>query len=394
MPKSKVIPFLEAFLAVLVWGASFIATKVALRDISPITVVWLRFAMGVVILGIAVMARKQFAWPKRSEWLYFALLGFLGITFHQWLQSTALTTSRASTTAWIVATTPVFMALLGLLILREKLNWLQTAGILLAATGVILVVSNGDLTSLELGNFGAPGDILVLISAFNWAVFSTLSRRGLASHPATRMMFYVMTLGWFKIRIPQAERILWVLVADDETMNRQLVFITNVPLVDLEMVQQVYNDWHLRTRIEHGYHFDQEQGLDIEDLRVQTVERMRRLFAMVSLAVQIVFVISTRWPPKAVLWLRHVGRKLGISSDRNGLMGSCRDWLLSSRLPFFGGCSQMARGKICQIFSQWRSILIGGGTFRRTTAGCSQRDGNSNGDTGSDSHAIGKRTLA
>jgi hypothetical protein len=124
--------------------------------------------------------------------------------------------------------------------------------------------------------------------------------------------------GWFKIRIPQSERILWVLVADDETMNRQLVLITNVPLVDLETVQQVYNDWRLRTRIEHGYRFDQEQGLDVEDLRVQTVERMRRLFAMVLLAAQIVFVISTRWPPKAVLWLRQVGGKLGIPSDRDG----------------------------------------------------------------------------
>jgi drug/metabolite transporter (DMT)-like permease len=196
MPKSKMIPILEALFAVIVWGASFIATKVALRDVSPVTVVWLRFAMGVVILGIAVTARKQFALPKRNEWLYFALLGFLGITFHQWLQSTALTTSRASTTAWIVATTPVFMALLGWLILKEKLTWLQTAGILLAALGVILVVSNGDLASLELGQFGEPGDILVLISALNWAVFSALSRRGLASHPATRMMFYVMTLGW------------------------------------------------------------------------------------------------------------------------------------------------------------------------------------------------------
>ena len=196
MPKSKLIPPLEALFAVIVWGVSFIATKVALRDVSPITVVWLRFAMGVVILGIAVTARKQFAWPKRNEWLYFALLGFLGITFHQWLQSTALTTSRASTTAWIVATTPVFMALLGLLILREKLNWLQTAGIVLATCGVLLVVSNGDPRAISFKQFGEPGDILVLISSFNWAVFSALSRRGLATHPATRMMFYVMTLGW------------------------------------------------------------------------------------------------------------------------------------------------------------------------------------------------------
>ena len=196
MTKPKIIPIIEALFAVIVWGASFIATKVALRDVSPITVVWLRFAMGVVILGIAVTARKQFALPKGNEWLYFALLGFLGIAFHQWMQSTALTTSRASTTAWIVATTPVFMALLGWLVLKEKLGWLQMTGIVLATFGVLLVVSDGDLTAISFKQFGAPGDILVLISSFNWAVFSALSRHGLASHPATRMMFYVMTLGW------------------------------------------------------------------------------------------------------------------------------------------------------------------------------------------------------
>jgi drug/metabolite transporter (DMT)-like permease len=152
--------------------------------------------MGVVILGIVVTVRKQFALPKRDEWAYFALVGFLGITFHQWMQSTALQTSRASTTAWIVATTPVFMALLGWLALKEKLTWLQTGGIALATLGVLLVVSDGDPTAISFKQFGAPGDILVLISSLNWAVFSTLSRRGLKTHPATRMMFYVMTLGW------------------------------------------------------------------------------------------------------------------------------------------------------------------------------------------------------
>ena len=196
MSKPHFFPVLETIFAVLVWGASFIATKISLRDVSPITVVWLRFAMGVIILGIAVFATRQFALPKRNEWGYFALLGFLGIAFHQWLQSNGLVTSQASTTAWIVATTPVFMALLGWLILKEKLTWLQAAGIFIAAGGVILVVSKGDPKSLALGQFGEPGDILILISSANWAVFSALSRRGLKSHPAIRMMFYVMTLGW------------------------------------------------------------------------------------------------------------------------------------------------------------------------------------------------------
>jgi drug/metabolite transporter (DMT)-like permease len=194
--KTKIFPVLEAIFAVIVWGASFIATKVALRDVNPVTVVWLRFALGVLILGIAVAARRQFALPARNEWGYFALLGFLGITFHQWLQSNGLLTATAITTAWIVSTTPIFMALLGLLMLKEGLGWLRAAGIILATAGMLLVVSRGNLASLARAGFGAPGDYLILISAVNWAVFSTLSRRGLKTHPAARMMFYVMTFGW------------------------------------------------------------------------------------------------------------------------------------------------------------------------------------------------------
>lgn len=195
--NTKVFALLEAIFAVTAWGASFIATKLALREVSPITVVWLRFAMGVAILGAAVVLRRQLAFPTRRDLGYFALLGFLGITFHQWLQSTGLVTSQASTTAWIVATTPVFMALLGWLFLKEKLGSLRIGGILLAASGVVLVVSRGEWRSLALAGFGAPGDVLILISALNWAVFSALSRYGLKWHPATQMMFYVMGFGWF-----------------------------------------------------------------------------------------------------------------------------------------------------------------------------------------------------
>lgn len=196
MPNSKLIPYLEAVFAVVIWGASFIATKVVLRDISPVTIVWLRFLMGVIVLGIAVVLRKQFLILPRSEWSYFALLGFLGITFHQWLQSNALQTSEASTTAWIVSTTPVFMALLGWIVLNEKLGWVKIAGILLAFVGVLLVVYDGDLSAISLRSFGKPGDILILISAINWTVFSVISRRGLKRYPATLMMFYVMFIGW------------------------------------------------------------------------------------------------------------------------------------------------------------------------------------------------------
>jgi len=196
MPKSKIIVYLEALFAVVVWGASFIATKIAVGQISPISVVWIRFAMGIPILFLAVAVRKQFAFPKGNEWLYFALLGFLGISFHQWLQSNGLITAQATTTAWIVATTPMFIAILGWLALKEKLTAIQSAGIALATLGVLVVVSKGDFAGLAVGQFGTPGDFLILISSVNWAVFSILSRHGLKNHPSTRMTFWVMTIGW------------------------------------------------------------------------------------------------------------------------------------------------------------------------------------------------------
>lgn len=189
--------YLEAVFAVIVWGASFIATKVALREVSPVTVVWLRFLMGVLILGAAVVLRRE--WKLPATWKeagYFALLGFIGITFHQWLQSTGLVIAQASTTAWIVATTPVFIALLGWLVLKERPGGARTAGIALAALGVLLVVSKGSLTSLAAGRAFSSGDLLILISAPNWAVFSVLSRQGLQRHPPARMMFFVMAFGW------------------------------------------------------------------------------------------------------------------------------------------------------------------------------------------------------
>jgi drug/metabolite transporter (DMT)-like permease len=196
MQKSHLVPYLEALFAVVVWGGSFIATKIAVGQMSPVAVVWLRFAMGIPLLGAAVFLRKQFAWPKPAEWGYFALLGFIGISFHQWLQSNGLQTAQATTTAWIVSTAPVFIALLAWMVLKERITLVQGFGVGVALLGVIVVVSKGNLGNFFAGQFGVIGDFLIFISAINWAVFSILSRRGLKEHPSTRMTFWVMTLGW------------------------------------------------------------------------------------------------------------------------------------------------------------------------------------------------------
>lgn len=196
MKRALLISYLQATLAASLWASSFVATKVALRYLHPDTLVWMRFALGLVMMGVVVAARKQFQMPRLADLPYFALIGFIGITFHQWLQSNGLVTAQATTTSWIIATSPVFIALLGWLALKERLNGFQALGIFIALVGVLLVTTRGDPRALAGGGGITQGDILVMISAPNWAVFSILSRRGLKQHPAARMMFYVMAFGW------------------------------------------------------------------------------------------------------------------------------------------------------------------------------------------------------
>jgi hypothetical protein len=101
------------------------------------------------------------------------------------------------------------------------------------------------------------------------------------------------------ILIPDTQQSLWVIVAQQPCKATPLVLLANVPLHAFDQVSSVYNDWRLRSRIEHGYRFDQEQGLEVEDIRVHKLERMKRLFLLTLTTAQFVFYLIDTWPPPA-----------------------------------------------------------------------------------------------
>ncbi len=72
-------------------------------------------------------------------------------------------------------------------------------------------------------------------------------------------------------------------------------------------------------QIEHTYRLDQEAGLDIEALRVHTLEHMRRVFLMVLAAASFLYYLDQTWQPAALHWLRSLGGKLGTLCDLDGL---------------------------------------------------------------------------
>ncbi|HET7012030.1 MAG TPA: DMT family transporter [Anaerolineales bacterium] len=189
--------------AVVFWGASFVATKVLLRELSPALLVTARFAIGTALLAVALVWRGSLRPLPRKELGAVILLGFLGITLHQWLQATALLTTEASISSWIVATTPIFVAILGWAVLHERLSLWRAAGILVAAVGMAVVVSRGGVRGFLAGGAWQVGDALILLSAVNWAVFTVLSKRLMdrreADHPPRDrpilLMFYVLAFG-------------------------------------------------------------------------------------------------------------------------------------------------------------------------------------------------------
>ena len=127
-----------------------------------------------------------------------------------------------------------------------------------------------------------------------------------------------IALGWLKIRIPGKQQMLWAVVAYESKLDRTLVLVTNIPIHTTHDAQVVYTEWRYRPQIEHTYRFDQEDGLDVEDVRVQTIERMRRVFVLIMIAALFVYHVAHAWPQHMVLWLRRLGGKLGLSSDLDG----------------------------------------------------------------------------
>ena len=165
-------PRLGALIAVIFWGMSFVATKAALREVSPVTVITVRFAIGALLLLLIV---RRF--PPRDAWPQLALMGFVGIFFHQMLQSYALTMTTAVHTGWLIGITPIWSALLAAIVLRERFSPIKILGLLGGFAGALLVITRGDFSANILALPSTRGDLLILVSTVNWAVYSTMGHK-------------------------------------------------------------------------------------------------------------------------------------------------------------------------------------------------------------------------
>ncbi len=161
-------------LAILFWGASFIATKYLLAELTPETIISMRLILAItLLLSIALIQKRDFSINFKSH-LYILVLAMIAV-FHLWIQVTGLKFTTASNTGWIIGTAPIFMAILGLIFFKEKLNALKIIGIITATFGLLLLVGKGDLSNIDL--IKNKGDLLVLSSSFTWGIYSMVNKK-------------------------------------------------------------------------------------------------------------------------------------------------------------------------------------------------------------------------
>ena len=218
MPSGRIPPRFGALVAVILWGISFVATKAALREVSPVTLIFLRFFIGAVLLAIIV--RKL---PPRDALPQLALMGFLGVFVHQMIQAHALTMTSAVHTGWLIGVTPIWSAVLSAIIFRERFGFWKIVGLAGGFAGALLVITRGDFHASVLGLPSTRGDLLILISTWNWSIYSvvghpTIKRLGPRVATSGSMLlglimlapFFIARAGWREI--PRLTPIGWTSV--------------------------------------------------------------------------------------------------------------------------------------------------------------------------------------
>lgn len=179
-----------ALFTIIVWGVTFVCTKVLLRDFQAVEILFLRFAMAFCALYLAAPGKLPGMTARRR--VVVAAAGLCGICLYYLLENIALGHTMASNVAVILTATPLFTALVSRFVFRsgEKFGVSFYLGFVVAMTGICLISFNGVRLSLN-----PVGDLLAVTAGLVWAFYACLTsimgKWGISSLQITRATF-----GW------------------------------------------------------------------------------------------------------------------------------------------------------------------------------------------------------
>lgn len=187
--KKITIGHLAALITILIWGTTFVSTKVLLKEFTPIEILFFRFTIGYITLLVVYPHRIKTLNLKQE--LYFVVAGLFGVTLYFLLENIALTYTLASNVGVIISIAPFFTAIFAHQFLdSEKLTLQFFIGFIVAILGIILIGFNENIVL----NLSPLGSILAALAAIVWAVYSVLMKKLSGFHyntiGCTRKVFF------------------------------------------------------------------------------------------------------------------------------------------------------------------------------------------------------------
>lgn len=155
----------------IMWGATFVSTKVLLNYFQPVEILFIRMLLAVIALF--VIDPHPLRLGDRRRELAFAGAGLTGLVLYFLLENTALTMTYASNVGIIVACAPFFVAVMVGIFFKEKQGKNFYIGFVIAIAGVIMVSVSGK-QSFHLNPFG---DFLAFLAMISWGAYSAIVKK-------------------------------------------------------------------------------------------------------------------------------------------------------------------------------------------------------------------------
>ena len=176
-PSMTIGAKLGLWIACFLWAISFIATKVALEEVPPLTVVALRLLVSGVCFLVWFLAKGGFgSLGLRGKLRELFLLSLLGTGLHYGSQTIGLQFTTASNASVYAVTGPISITLIAAIFLGEKITTRKVVGIAVALAGVLWVMGEETLTDFRFGAH-VLGDALVFASIVLWAGFTVYGKK-------------------------------------------------------------------------------------------------------------------------------------------------------------------------------------------------------------------------
>lgn len=172
--RKEILAFGLLVVVMMLWTGNSIVARALRHDVPPFTLALLRWTGACLVLSPFAMGPLKRDWAQiRAGWKSILLLSMLGIGAFNALIYSGLRYTTASNALLLQAAIPAMVLLFDRLFYGVHSVVLQKAGVILSALGVAIIVFQGDLRAALNVHLGY-GDLLVLISALVWSLYTVL----------------------------------------------------------------------------------------------------------------------------------------------------------------------------------------------------------------------------